>query len=270
MNSTQQRRQLPHSIFPKHPAAARIVFQALLAWTLFAGAIFAQSSEAPAAHWKFDETGGAKAMDSSPTGVNAVLHGGMLQGASGRLDFYGNGEYAEAPDNAALNPKGAFTISVWFKPSTWRAAGSQGLVCKKSIDTESGYVIYNNGTAKSKICIRLKGTIGHGFDIFSQSDVDEDVWQNWAIVYDPAAKSARWYRDGKLDVERRVADAGDLGNNLPLQFGHSQTWNGFYEGQMAEVKIWTRGLPAKEIETEFAATAAHFDMTPVAQNVPPP
>ena len=92
--------------------------------------------------------------------------------------------------------------------------------------------------AKSKICIRIKGTLGHGFDIYSRSDVDEDVWQNWTIVYDPAAQSARWYRNGQLDVERHVAAVGDLGNKLPLQFGHSHTWNGFYEGQMAEVKIW--------------------------------
>jgi hypothetical protein len=260
----------PASCFPRHPAAARIVLQAMLSWTLIAGAIFARSSDAPAVHWKFDETGGARAMDSSPIGANAVLHGGILRGPARGLDLDGSGEYAQTPDSAALNPKGAFTISVWFKPSTWHDAGSQGLVSKKSGDKESGYVIYNNGGAKSKICIRIKGTIGHGFDIYSRSDVDDDVWQNWTIVYDPAAQSARWYRNGQLDVERHVAAVGDLGNKLPLQFGHSHTWNGFYEGQMAEVKIWTRGLPAKEIQAEFAATAANFNMTPVAQDSPPP
>ena len=92
------------------------------------------------AWWKFNETGGLTASDSSGAGLNGVLTGppplwtanGLLEGA---LNFTGElDQSVTIPNNAALNPTAAITIASWVFPFDW--AGNRRILQKGDYDNQ--------------------------------------------------------------------------------------------------------------------------------------
>ena len=98
----------------------------------------------------------------------------------------------------------------------------------------------------------------------SQSDVDVDRWQHWALTCDPATRTAVWYKNGQADKTYRGIAFGDMSSDAPLEIGSSQTWNGYYCGEMAEVKIYRRALTADEVQREYDSIRAQIVGRPAA------
>ena len=209
--------------------------------------------------WRFDEGAGNSAKDSSGSSVDCAAGPGSAlvwsgKGAGRAPQFNGEDDYLQANDESPLNLTGALTIEFWIRPSEWAEHASQGIVSKKKSDGDRGYVIYNNGGSPSKMCIRVSGTEG-GRDIFSTSDVDVGAWQHWAITYDPATKTAVWYKNGVPDSTTAPVSIGDMSTDAPFQIGHSQTWNGYFAGELQDVRVYRRSLAAEEILAAYHATS---------------
>jgi hypothetical protein len=233
----------------------------------------APASEGLAGHWKLDEGDGTVASDHSASACHAAAPDVVtLDWVVGKplhsLSFNGEDEYLETAHPDMLNLTGAFSIEFWIRPKAWAEHPSCGIVSKKRSDRDRGYVIYNNGGTPSKITLRVSGTRG-ATDLVSQSDVDAEQWQHWAITYDPAASAAVWYKNGRPDRTYRVGIFGDLTSAAAFQIGHSQTWNGYYCGEMAELKVYRRALAAAEVNAEYAATVAQVSRRPAFQSPPP-
>jgi len=223
-------------------------------------------------HWTLDAENDKLVKDHSASHADCVIKGitptPQVTGGFGRaVMFYGKDGYLTSPDSAKLNLSGAFTISFWLNPSEWSDDPSSGIVSKKGSDRERGYVIYNDGQKPSKINLRIVGTAG-GHDLTSASDVDEDVWQHWAVTYDPGAKTAVWYKNGKLDKAYSSISIGDTSNNAEFHVGHAQTWNGFYSGMLLDLKMFNRALSAEEIQSEYALRSSIVESEPPVAPLP--
>jgi hypothetical protein len=172
------------------------------------------------------------------------------------IDFNGTTAYLEARDPHKADISGAFTISFWMKPAAWSDQYSAGVVSKRRNDASLGYVIYADGFFPTKINLRIGGTAGGYAMLTSASDVDEDVWQHWAVTYDPAAKTLTWYKNGQVDKRYDSIVIGDTSNDTPIQIGHAHTWNGFYNGLLGQIEIADRALTAGEISGQYKAGKA--------------
>jgi len=222
--------------------------------------------------WKLDQVIDRGIQDSSGSGADCVLSGGVsLARNAGKfgpaLEFYGRDGCLEARNSAKLNLTAACTISFWMKPSEWLDKYSPGIVSKKKSDKDRGFVIYKEGTRPAKITLRASGRDG-AVGISSEASVDEDVWQHWAVTYEPTTKVAIWYKNGKPDKEFGHVTLGDMSNDTAFEIGYSQIWKGFYCGQLGDVKIFNRALPASDIEAEYDRHSAIVEVPAPLAPVP--
>ena len=210
------------------------------------------------ARWRFDEGAGVTARDSSNGGCDCDLKGAQWAKGQARpaVELRGKGDYLEARDPAKADITGAFTISFWMNPAAWQDQYSTGVVSKKRSDAVPGYVIYGDGTTPTKITLRIAGTAGGHAMLTSASDVDEDVWQQWAVTYDPGTQVLSWYKNGNLDKRYESIAIGDTTNDTPLQIGHAHTWNGYFDGLLGQIEMYNRALSPDEIRKGYAATPA--------------
>ncbi|MHB1000073.1 MAG: LamG domain-containing protein [Armatimonadota bacterium] len=216
------------------------------------------SVEGLIAHWPLNEGKGSIARDISGNGADCDLKNTKWSdGPFGKaVDFNGINSYLEARDAGKGNITGAFTISFWMKPQAWKDQYSGGIISKRKSDAVHGYVIYSDGNFPTKICLRISGPSGGEGMLISASDVDEEIWQHWAVTYNPQTKSFIWYKNGKLDKRHASVIIGDTSNDTPLQIGHAHTWNGFYDGLLNNLKIYNRALTLNEIKAEYGSNAA--------------
>lgn len=205
------------------------------------------------AHWAFDEGAGTVARDTSGNGADCDLINTSWATDQQRktADFNGINSYIEARDPHKGDISGAFTISFWMKPQSWADQYSGGIISKRRNDAAPGYVIYADGNFPKKINLRISGTSPGAAMLKSESNVDEGLWQQWVVTYDPQSRVVTWYKNGKFDKKYGAIDIGDTTNDTPIQIGHAHTWNGFYDGRLDDLKIYDRTLSAEEIKAEF-------------------
>jgi len=217
------------------------------------------------ARWRFDEGAGATARDSAGSGCDCDIRGAKwARGITGQaIELDGKSDYLEARDPRKANISGAFTISFWMNPAAWSDQYSAGVLSKKRSDAVPGYVIYADGNVPTKITLRIAGTAGGHATLTSASDVDEDVWQHWAVTYDPGAQILNWYKNGRLDKRYQSIAIGDTSNDTPLQIGHAHTWNGFYDGLLDQIEISDRALAPGELGSEYRAGGPALSSAPV-------
>ncbi|MCX6359814.1 MAG: glycosyl hydrolase family 28-related protein [Armatimonadetes bacterium] len=223
----------------------------------------AATADAPPMRWLFREGSGSVVREASG-GCGLTMAGGKwVRGVAGpAVELNGRTDHLEALDAAAANTSGAFTIAFWMNPASWSDQYSAGVVSKKRSDATPGYVIYGDGTAPTKITLRIAGTAGGHAMLTSASDVDEDVWQHWAVTYDPAARAVTWYKNGKPDKRYEGILIGDTSNDTPLRVGHAHTWNGHFDGLIDTVEITHRAWSPAEVRREAASRSASIRPAP--------
>ena len=218
---------------------------------------------APPMRWLFREGSGSVVREASG-GCGLTMAGGKwVRGVAGpAAELNGRTDYLEALDAAAANISGAFTIAFWINPASWSDQYSAGVVSKKRSDATPGYVIYGDGAVPTKITLRIAGTAGGHAMLTSASDVDEDVWQHWAVTCDPAARAVTWYKNGKPDKRYEGILIGDTSNDTPLRVGHAHTWNGHFDGLIDTVEITHRAWSPTEVRREAASRSASIRPAP--------
>jgi hypothetical protein len=235
---------------------------------IYKGALPAEEISALAslvAQWKFNEDGGAQAVDS--TGNNNT---GALQGATrsvgrdgtGALNF--NGVNAAVTVDAGAALKGVinnFTYSFWVKP---RAA--------HEIDAENAYV--TSGTSGQKYAIGaqhggvytgdLYGTNDHagagvsvgtnGISVYEHSGYYMPAtlvypapisdWTHVTVVYENRVPTL--YVNG-VHVKTGISGQKSFVHAVPSEIG-GHTY-GYLDGEMDDVRVYNRALSPAEIQT---------------------
>ncbi|MCG7985255.1 MAG: Ig-like domain-containing protein [Candidatus Thiodiazotropha lotti] len=197
-------------------------------------------------HYSFDEGGGGTALDSSVSGNHGTLVGGPAyttgQVGSNALNFNGDFDRVEIPDNAATNfGAGDFTVAFWFNSSqsgtTARLVGD--------MDGGDGYVFYTTGGGD----ITFQVTSGIDSVVLTAGGLFDG---NWHHVVGTVSGS-----DWLLYVDNILADAinnpfvGNIDNVNTLRIGASSASHNEYDGLIDEVRLYDRSFTSGDVTELF-------------------
>ena len=198
---------------------------------------------------KLNESSGASATDSSGSGNNGTVNGGVTWApAGGQLlgaaDFNGADSYLNVPDATALDGTTAFTLTYWFNVNTINGAG---LVSKRTnFNDNNAYSTFLQTDA------RLNVDIDTNNDRFtSNTAFSTGIWYHIALVFDgtlAAASRARLYVNGVLDTTAAETSASMPNYTSSFKVGILNVGTtAFLDGLVDDVRFYRRALPASEV-----------------------
>lgn len=209
------------------------------------------------AYWRFDETNGAVAADSSGNGRNAALANGATF-APGQIR---NGlELDGVDDLASFNAMALSQLTV----TAWIRADSQGDSTTPRVLAMPGYNIrIRRDTASTTNCVAIESqrstTSG---EWRSPGDVVSDgAWYHIAVSYDSAStdNDPLFYVNGVLQQTlERSAPVGTQTSNAGTGYiGNTSALNRSWDGRIDEMRIYNRILSAAEVQRIFAGPPAN-------------
>jgi predicted phosphodiesterase len=158
-----------------------------------------------------------------------------------------NGTYLHVTD---------FTVAAWFRTgASYGTSDIHYIVNKGGIGSEA------NGTNMSYgIWMTKGGNVRAGFEtssgldhfITTRSAYNDGTWHYALASYDNSR--LRLYIDGNLVASKFILDSGvaDSSGTLPLRIGaNSFASNGFFVGNIDEIRIWNRSLTNAEIREAY-------------------
>jgi len=190
--------------------------------------------------WKFDETDGNVAADSSGNGNNGALvgnpvwrpQGGKLGGA---IELNSKGDYVKIDNESAFDITGQITISAWVNitsvPQEWTGIVTKGDTAWR-LSTDFANNVFHFGVAAQDY-LNGKASVGSG------------QWHNVLCVYDGQKMSI--YVDGKLDVSK--PRTGPIAtNDCPVAIGENLELMGHcWHGLIDDVRVYNYALSPNEI-----------------------
>jgi hypothetical protein len=201
------------------------------------------------ANWKFDESEGRTAKDSSGNGLDGALEGNAAwvkddtHGRVLRLD--GINSFVSVANHPLLNPPCAITISTWINPDKW--GGNFRILQKGPEDDQFRFL------SEERL---LRWEILRNRNRFVTTQLPEaGRWHHVAATYDSLA--IRLFVDGKL------AGEFDVHGNLPatnsaLYIGTKRSGapaGDYFAGLLSDVRLYDRALTAGEVEHLMTLTA---------------
>jgi hypothetical protein len=221
-----------------------------------------EKSEAPIAHWKFDEGYGGSANDSSSQGNNAALGVSYSsptwitsdQCLNGKcLKFDGANNYLSAPDNNSLEMRtGNATYSFWIRTNTTTLAQ---IITKRTIsiyDYDGPTIaIEANGTITSALVINHTAYLAT-----TTTAVNDNKWHLVTTTYNRSS-NLTIYIDGILDKTADISAVSgtDIDTTAPLNIGRRELSSGahdlYFKGYLDDVKIFNYTRSSDQIKTDY-------------------
>lgn len=168
-------------------------------WTNHAYAAWDMVELAPLAHWKFDESAGATAADSSGNGSDGIVYGNPTWRTSGgwfdgALDFDGRGDYVrvDRPMGFDFAP-GSFTVSAWIYPR--ETTGQYRAILEYDRDSVNGnrfgLWLDENGCVHFRVGLNTWQSV---------NALRANHWYHVAGTFETGTKAMRIYVDGVLEA----------------------------------------------------------------------
>jgi hypothetical protein len=195
--------------------------------------------------WKFDETEGTTAKDSSGGNHNGTLNGNAkwAQGKiGGAIDLDGKNSFVKIADKSTFDIAGQITVACWVSfrsvPNNYTAIVTKGDNSWRLSTVENQRKFHASVADWQRIV--LDGTI----------EVAANQWHHVVMIYD--GKKVCIYVDGKLDVCKPYKD-GIAKNDFDVLIGENAEQKGrFFDGLLDDVRIYNYAFP----ENQIAALAA--------------
>ncbi|MCX5637704.1 MAG: hypothetical protein NTX52_08445, partial [Planctomycetota bacterium] len=226
--------------------------------------------------WKFDETEGHIAIDSSGNGLEGKLLGDAhivsdpIRGNVLNLD--GNGDWVDCGKDIRFNITEEITISAWIKVNKFDK-GWQAIITKggRTWRLQRGW----NSSLIEFACTGVKVTVRDGSPLDSQlgstygsihgnADVNDGKWHHLAGVYD--GSQIYLYVDGILDKSSEAWGSINT-NDYPVLIGENaeepgRCWNGLID----DIRIYSYALNEAQIKALFFETGGVRVTTPRPAN----
>ena len=206
------------------------------------------------AWWKFDESSGSTARDSSAYGnggslsnmTSTVWSGGVISNA---LSFNGTNGYVQIADSASLQPS-AVSVALWIKPAQTMSNGSAVFFSKRQPAGAAGYRLsYEQGALTFLVCASGAKTVSQSITLTN------GVWHHVVGTYGSGSQSL--YVDGILKTNAHQ----DLGNGFGFidqdttapRLGASTdaTPANFFAGVMDDVRIYGHEMASNEVHAAY-------------------
>jgi len=210
--------------------------------------------------WKFDETSGSTAADSSRYG-----HDGQVTGAAwaqgridGALEFEG-GDYVSAPNDVFSSVSSEITVTLW-------QYGSQ------AVQPQNDHILEaTDGSGNRVLNISLPwgdgniywdaGNDGSSYDSISQSaepNKYEGKWNFWAFTKNAGTGRMNIYLNGE-PWHSGTGKTRTMDGVAAFRIGSSAVGGSNYDGLIDDLRIYNRQLDANEIFYYYANMAYDED-----------
>ncbi len=198
-------------------------------------------------YWKFDETSGTNAADSSGSGNAGTTHNAPTWTTSGHsngtLTFNGTSQYVTAANAASLNLNN-FSIAFWIKFATSPAGSNVFFVEKDDGTPNYNYEFYYASGNYLNCAYNTASSFGA---VLGPSWIPStNQWYHLACTYD--GSNMNLYVNGLL-VTSTPATGTPITASTSLSIGYVDLFGGtgFVSGPMDDVRIYNRALNQKEI-----------------------
>lgn len=211
-------------------------------------------------HWTFDEGSGSTIGDSSFNEFNGTRQGPQwTTGYNGQaLDFDGVNDYVQF--NGTIEVAGGLTVSAWVRPESAPTGLGRLIVSTYKYNTDStktrGWALGDEFGDVDHLQFRLLGADGitaiasaNGF--FNQY---LNQWVHVTGVFRPG-EAVELYINGQLINSDTTNVPAQIGQSNLFKIGSraDNTTQGFWDGQIDEVRIIPRALASTEISGLMAA-----------------
>jgi hypothetical protein len=196
-------------------------------------------------YWKFDETSGISAQDSSGTGNTGTL----VNGAARATGYTGNGinfimttAYVNCGTASNLNLTGSMTIDAWIYPRSFGQSGLGKIVDKGTATT--GFTFYMQQDTSSLSFKAQSGAIVNS----AKNSIKLNAWQRVTLVYNQASNTVTFYVNAVSAGLFSYANRPLAASFNPLAIGN----RGYdllrsFDGVIDEVKVYNRALSSSEL-----------------------
>lgn len=201
---------------------------------------------------------------SNPLEVGTFTNG--LTVVNGSFDFDGVDDYADLGNIHDTTFQGSFTITAWIKPIL--VGTSFMSVCgKNKIKINSPQRAYlqvrGDGFApNNRFELIIEDFLG-GEDLFNDTDLVHDVWQQIAVSYNLGTTTKSYYLNGQPDGTNNETNTyspndapfvvGDWGH--PSEGGTQQP----FKGGIANLQIYNRVLTPTEVLNNYNSQKGRFE-----------
>jgi hypothetical protein len=205
------------------------------------------------AHWRFDETSGTTAVDSSGNGHDGTLMGDptWVAGKIGSaLDFDGSGDYVDCGASPDFESPVNITVACWIKvdvfDKTWQAI----------ITTSDSAWRVHRSSSSNNIAWGTQGL--NPVDLTGTTDVSTGDWFHVACVFDGLQKLL--YINGELDASSD--SPGNINTStMPVFIGENSGATGrFWDGLIDDVRIYKRALTETELLGVMTGGGAEYPL----------
>jgi hypothetical protein len=225
----------------------RSILPTFLALLLAAGLAEAQASANQRAYYRYDETAGTTAADSSGNNLTGNHQVGVQFSAAadsapvppgnaqsyvfpisaatgGNSGFLGTGAHVRTPDNALITFTGTFSLSAWIKPATFAAGNNpndRGAIFHKwNYNSATG--AFNGYGLDRRLDGRFQfytGNVNAYNTLVSTGSVAVGAWTHVVAIHEPALK--RIFINGVQDGTTSVPTAAQAlaASTASLQIG---------------------------------------------------
>ena len=231
--------------------------------------IIPQAERKLVAWWKFDETEGSNAVDSSGNKLAGTLVGDpQWQPAAGKiggaLALDGNGDFIECGPDEGLNITGAVTIAAWIKLSKsttdQKIAGNQ--------DNISGGYKLSIFSDKAEFEVRdSSNLLRNNRFVDGGTILQPDVWYHIVGTYGQGG-SIKTYVNAKLDRDQQTTNILAASSG-PLKIG-CEPFSGecLFNGLIDDLRIYNYPLSETEVAALYSGRAPTIPMAAQAEVMP--
>ncbi|MBI2050649.1 MAG: LamG domain-containing protein [Parcubacteria group bacterium] len=220
-----------------------------------------------AAEWYIDDISvkAVNAADLTPYANNGTVYGAAYttdrNGQSNNaMDFDGTDDYINVGGSATLKPTDKITVSAWVYVDT---ASNDNLVAHlvtttRIVTPTGGYALFWDDRASQSVTNSFRWVVTAGDNTYGQITT-QNITNGWHHVVGTYDKDLGGTEEVKLYVDGAVKATGDYSSAMGqsptnLFLGSSDGTQEFYNGSIADVRIYNRALSAAEVLELYGAS----------------
>lgn len=197
--------------------------------------------------WRFDESSGSLAADSSGNNNDGTSYGTTVVGGKfgNALQFSGTFSYVRIPDATSLSPTKEVTVEAWVYPTSNSGQDYKRIVCKSAGGDTGEYTLwlYNSGRV-----IWYVNDWAHGYVVSSTIPLNQ--WTHIVGTFNGTLTSNRLkiYINGVLNTQGATTDSVITRTTTNLFVGDRGNEDRGFAGLIDEVQVYNRALSSTEIQ----------------------
>jgi hypothetical protein len=196
--------------------------------------------------WKFDESSGTAASDSSGKGKHGTLINGPVWVAgqiNNALQFDGTNDYVDIPDGFD-NFQAGLTISVWAYPT---AAKDYARFVDFGNGSSNDNIIFGRVSTGTNLFAEVWNGGSNGGRVTASGAITNGAWHMYTVTVDSAG-NVKIYKDAQLIQTGTTAVPQNI-TRINNYIGRSN-WGGdaYYQGNMDDVRIYSYPLEQADIQ----------------------